>query len=329
MAAGVSGPQPPQSASLRPLLPRFPRAGPGSCGTDCRRRRRQCPNRAGTEPPRRPAPATPPPTCTNRSTRCCRHLVQVSYSHASSCCRRRSLVKVVVSVTCAGVRVGGRVGVGARGQGLEGGALGPSHTQQQQQPSACVSVALPLCCQERSVRGGALGGGPRLGIGRGGAPCVCLGARHSPLRGRGQRWAAAPSRRFAARRTEQRRRRGSAACRTAPPARCCGSRAWGGGRRGGAGYVGPKRGRAGEQLARGRDSSCEGSCTEHHRATRPSAQAAGPEGGGASTPLCSQRKGPPLVHQARAGPSGHRPRVGADLGSKVSSERPASRGNQK
>lgn len=33
--------------------------------------------------------------------RTCRQCVQVSYSHASSCCRRRSLVKVVVSVTSA------------------------------------------------------------------------------------------------------------------------------------------------------------------------------------------------------------------------------------
>ena len=32
--------------------------------------------------------------------RCCRHLVQVSYSQASSCWRRFSLEKVVVSVTC-------------------------------------------------------------------------------------------------------------------------------------------------------------------------------------------------------------------------------------
>ena len=36
---------------------------------------------------------------TDTSIRCCRHLVHVSYSHASSCCRRFSLVNVVVSVT--------------------------------------------------------------------------------------------------------------------------------------------------------------------------------------------------------------------------------------
>lgn len=111
---------------LLPISPSVPPTSPGDkAPINHRRTTPISPLPASGAPPLpSPRPARRPPTCTNRSTRCCRHLVQVSYSHCSSCCRRFSDVKVVVSVTCAPRRevvVGGgaclRVCVGGAGAG--------------------------------------------------------------------------------------------------------------------------------------------------------------------------------------------------------------------